>query len=601
MKDTHPAREETGPPPSRDAPGEPLAAPGPSRIPGPLGSRPLREVLVVSLVLAALTAGLHGSSLLGNWRADDGDHLRFALTHEPWQYFFLPEVNRAHHAATITPWNVFFYDVNLGLFGFTPAGHYFHLLAVITLSALLFYLLLRNWLGRAASAAGASALLLSPATIHIAQFLMVGHYATGLLLCLVAAYGWVRFVRGGSGAWLALGAASYLLSTLCKEVAVPLLFVVAFLPCGSRKRRAWAFLPFLAVAIAYTLWRRIVLGVFVGGSSPTGEGFVPLATLKQIAAVPYLLFGGGPAAVIGVLLLLAGLVLAARRGRLSGPLLAALIVAVAVPLLPLTINPGIRGADRYLFFPAVALAAGAALLWPRETNGWWRFIPAGGVLACLAVGHVRQQRGIQDELRRTDALYGFAVTADPLRQGLFVEGDPGYFMSVLPAAREARDLFEGRAPSGRLLVLTDNPAALPVLAGNDWRSRSFFRYEKGSLRPMSQGEIARAVAPQLDALSRGRNHELRVELSHESGTLHWNFGPWDGAYQVNLPDGGLRLSRKGAHPWAPDRPIEMSVCFEGPNLWVACSPRLRFDPAKGSLVWAGPGVVNGLEAPASPR
>jgi hypothetical protein len=116
---------------------------------------PTRQLLAAGLFLWVVTVALHGSALNGNWRADDGDHLAFALAHEPWEYFFVPEVNRAHHGATVTPWNVFFYDVNLGLFGFEPRGHYLHMLGLVALAA---WLLLpccgsgwsgpRRWRGR---------------------------------------------------------------------------------------------------------------------------------------------------------------------------------------------------------------------------------------------------------------------------------------------------------------------------------------------------------------------------------------------------------------------------------------------------------------------
>ena len=92
-----------------------------------------------------------------------------------------------------------------------------------------------------------------------------------------------------------------------------------------------------------------------------------------------------------------------------------------------------------------------------------------------------------------------------------------------------------------------------------------------------------------------------MELARESGVLTWEFGPWDGEYQVNLQDGGLRLVRKGAFPWRADEGIEFTVCYEGEETWVACSPRLSLRPGQRSLVWAGPGVASDPQASPAAR
>lgn len=562
---------------------------------------PTRQLLAAGLFLWVVTVALHGSALHGNWRADDGDHLGFALAHEPWEYFFVPEVNRAHHGATVTPWNVFFYDVNLGLFGFEPWGHYLHMLGLVALAAWLLLLVLRQWLEWPASLAGASALLLAGPTVHIAQFLMVGHYATGLVFCLLATYGWVRFARGGSAVWLVLGSATYLLATLCKETCVPLVLLLPFLEAGSIRRRLGALVPFLGIALAYTLWRWTVLGVFFGGYSPTGEGFRPVESLRQLSGIPLLLFGGGPAGILGVLCLGAAFLFAWLKRRIHWPSSAALLGAALLPVVPLTILPGIRSADRFLYFPAAALAVGIAVVWPRREDPRWRLAPAIGLLVLLSVGHEVQWRSIRGELRRMDALYGFALRADPRTEGLFVESDHGYFMGVLSDVAAARKRFEGKPPGGRLVVLTDTAAALPTLSGSDWSGRTYFRYAGGEMRPMTPGELSAAVAAQREALRRGRQRELRVELARDSGVLTWEFGPWDGEYQVNLQDGGLRLVRKGAFPWRADEGIEFTVCYEGEETWVACSPRLSLRPGQRSLVWAGPGVASDPQASPAAR
>ncbi len=565
--------EAPAPPPPEKYPREPRAT----------------ELLAAAFVLFLATLLLHGSALSGFFRADDGDHLRFALSYTPLEYFFLPEINQAHHTATLTPWNVFFYEVNLSLSGFAPRGHYLHQISLIAAAAWLLFMVLRNWLSGIASLAGAVAFLTARPTIHIAQYLMTGHYATGLVFCLAAVSCWIRFVKGARPRWIVAGAACYAAATLCKEVCVPLIVLLPFLEAGTPRRRKLALIPFLFVALAYTFWRRLVLGVFVGGGSPTGEGLHALDSIRQILRIPYILLGRGSPGIFLVSLLAAGCLVAFWNRRIQWRTSIALVSAAVIPLIPLTIRPGISAADRYLFFPAVVLAAALAFLTPRRGDPWWSWSPVVILLPSLLAGHVLESRGIEPELGKMDALYRFALEADPRREGVYVEGDTGYLMTVLPAAVEARNIFNGRLAAGKLVVLTDTPAVFPVLCAGPYAGKTFYRYAGNKMQPITQGELEKAIASRRHALERGQTRELRVALSHDSGVLNWEFGPWEGEYWVNLEEGGVRLPRKGTHPWSLKRALSISVCFEGSGDWVACSPRFRFDPQNHSLSWSGHG------------
>ena len=137
-----------------------------------------------SLVIALtciLTILFHINALNGYWRFDDGAHLLFATLYEPWQYFFDPEITRAQSGANVTPWNVFFYDINLSIFGFNPSGFYFHLLLLITATTLALYALLRLWLPLPSAILGIILFITGKPTYHLSQELMSNHYRTGML------------------------------------------------------------------------------------------------------------------------------------------------------------------------------------------------------------------------------------------------------------------------------------------------------------------------------------------------------------------------------------------------------------------------------------
>lgn len=114
-----------------------------------------------------------------------------------------------------------------------------------------FYAVLRQWLPVLPALMGALTLLLGKPTYHIAAGLMHGHYATGFALSMLAILGWVHYLREGKKYWIALSVASYVLAITCKEVYVPLVMLLPFLPAGPIKQRIQATVPFVLVGIAY--------------------------------------------------------------------------------------------------------------------------------------------------------------------------------------------------------------------------------------------------------------------------------------------------------------------------------------------------------------
>lgn len=213
------------------------------------------HIAAAAVLLAVACMVLHGTAISGGWHSDDGAHLNFVTQFAPWQYFFVPEVMLQQSYAHITPWNALFYDMGLPLFGLQPEGHYVHLLAVLWLTALATFVLLRQWLSWAPALAGAVLFLAMPATGTVARLLMTGHYAYGLLFSVLALLAFSRAARHNSLAWGALAAVAYALACLCKELYVPLVAVLLCWPEGSMRARLRIAAPVLVVAITYAVWR----------------------------------------------------------------------------------------------------------------------------------------------------------------------------------------------------------------------------------------------------------------------------------------------------------------------------------------------------------
>lgn len=552
---------------------------------------PQYEYLAAAVFLALLSLIAHGNALSGSWRWDDGVHLNFAAHFSPWQYFFDPDIARRYSSANVAPWNLLFYDINLSLFGMDAGGHYAHLLFIVVLGATLFYAVLRQWLPVLPAMIGAIALVLGKPTFHIAAGLMHGHYATGFALAMLAVMGWIRYLRGWEWYWLALSALAYLLATTCKEVYVPLVVLLPFLPIGTLRQRARALLPFVLVAAAYTGWRYLILGALVGGYSQ-GEGLDLAKAMHQLAKIPLLLIGAELPGIALAISFIGLLALAFIRRRLNWPLLAVAFVVVFLPLLPLTAFPGINKADRYLFIPWVALASCLAAILPRHA----RCIPTAAlsalIILALIATHGQEKKDTKHDILFWDTVYRFAISADKTHQAIFVGPDDGYKRLVLTGARKSADLFEPAAAPGNLQVVDDsgNGRLLHIKA----KRMQLFEFIEGEMSPLSKEKVVEKF-PQYPRLQFDGGLPLEIELTSKAGVLKWKFGPYDGRYLVNifsvprLPDSEFMLPREGGIHWDERGLFKISFCYNNTRENInACSPMLHFDfSATESARWQG--------------
>ncbi len=412
------------------------------------------SALAAGCWLLLLTLLLHHSALDGYWRFDDGWLLDYASRFAPWEYWFDPAVTRGYSPNNLTPWNPFLFDINLALFGFSPAGFYGQHLATLAAVAWASFLLLRLWLGTAFALLGASAFLLGAPVLQVAQQLMVGHYLLGLLFAIFALYAFVRGVRARRWQWVAGGTLCYVMASACKEVFVPLPGLLPLLGEGDLRTRLRYALPFFAWSLAYLGWRYQVLGTLVGGY--TGAPLDPGGALSQLGRIPLWLFGDDLPGLAALALLAIVLAWTWAKGSINGPLLLVALLLLLLPLVPLTANPGIKGPDRYLLLPWWALSMLLAWLLgrlPRPAAGY-RLLLGAGLLAVAGLHGQRALQPLQPSLERFDRLYRAALEAGPGQVLLLERGDLRFWDVTLNGARRAQAAVAGRLRP-RLALMTN--------------------------------------------------------------------------------------------------------------------------------------------------
>lgn len=572
-----------------------------------------------ALLLVLACAALHGAALSGGWHFDDGPHLNFVTRYAPWQYFFVPEVMLQQSYAHITPWNALFYELGLPFFGLQPQGHYLHLLAVLWLTALATFALLRRWLGWVPALAGALMFLAMPATGAVAQLLMTGHYAYGLLFSVLALLVFARAARQDSLIWGTLAAFAYALACLCKELYVPLVAVLLCWPEGSVRSRLRIAAPAFAVAAIYTVWRLWLLqgtGGYAEALHPPDvswqrQVWLSLAQLRERAVGP----GWAGGAVLGCALALAALATLGQaelsaaapdnrtclpRWRL-GLFLAAWGAVLALPLGRMLLQTLEITAGRLVVFAgwaaAVALAFALPLAWRRSPGA--TALLFAGLLGGLVIGEHRIGRDI-------------ALAQDVMVQQnrLLVSGAPGALVAhhyeatgYLRAMAKAVARLQG-SPE-RLLV--EDEEGLLALGAEAGAAAWMYAYDCQCMRQLG-ADYALMVADFLDRVARGhgRSAGFAVRISftgpRQRKVLRWTidgapFPAWQRFFYVR-DFGRAIVPERGSYAFGLDATapfedaLQLRLSFTLPDGALVRSPLLSLPLDHGSEVqWSGAAPV----------
>ena len=536
----------------------------------PGGRRRAAELVLVAALLAAETLLLYGPIVRLWWTSDDLFHLHRLTQHPALSYYVSPSVWRELSFRMFTPLLFSSYGLDLSLFGFEPAGFYAHALLALWAAALAVSAALGRWLPPGLAALGGALFLAGPPTVSWAIPLMLRHYTEGLALASLAVWAFVGAVRHRSrrGAWLS--AALYLAASLAKEVYVPLPVLLACLPEGSFSDRRRALRPHVAALVAYFLWRRVLIGTFLGGYGwVTLPGELPAAA----AALPRELWrrllgpGAAGAAVLGAVLVAALAVLLFRR-RLPAALALGAAFVLLAPIVPVVKLDKERFAVLPWLFAAAVLLFGVREIF-RFGRGA-RGMAAALVVAAAGAALAGNRLAWKEELgrsRRMSAEGRFFLSMAP--------GDLLRSPAVPPAAREETRWFREeyrRRPPGAGWFDDDFYLCAARPSGRIWE----YEESEGRIRDVTESALFRAGI-RCDGWKRGA--PLRASLSFSGTAFFWDFGPYAAGKYAILRNRGAEatpVDRVGGYQLATPA-ISLMVRYESAAGWVTYSPELTLD------------------------
>lgn len=521
--------------------------------------------LLIVIVVAAISFPLVESAW---WRWDDPQILKQAVSFTPFEYFFVPAAWQTLSAAHLTPWLTASFDLDYWLFGLNPGGFYAHQLLSLLVATLLVFEASRLWTSKLASSVGALLFALSSTALLVANQLMTRHYIEGLAFALISLVLFVRGQRSSRRGLVLLGAVGYFFACASKELFVPLIGLLLFLPEGDFRQRAKALIPYFAVAAFYIPWRIYMLGVAVGGYGAE-------INLEKILAFPVkalsYTYGPGAGFLLVTAVLLFGFFAAMRRS----PIFAfSLLACVMVPLLPVTYLITDRVTDintpRYLVVVVAVTAFAAAFLVDRigRTRPGAVIATVVGISLVAFTALARTQAApavlAQAQIQEVNGLFYW----DYPKEAVFWVDLKGFHHYIAGLRWLKKD--------ERIRVVTDEIE----LADMDWRTTSIWSYDNACACVKNMKDDIKSRMDDWRSRLRKAPLDVNIRLT-DDGVITWRLGPYtDGRYfGINSQVfGTLPLDNDGASRTAL-RKFPLVVRYNSEEGWITYSDPLQVDLA----------------------
>ncbi len=555
----------------------------------------LTHPVIVSITLLILCVGLHRSALSAGWRFDDGPHLYFVALYSPWQYFFVPEIMQQQSWAHITPWNAFFYEIGLPFFGLESSGHYVHLLLILWLISIATFFFLRLWLTRLAAVIGATLFLVMPATGSIGQMLMTGHYAYGLLFTILALYFFVRGVRENKLAFSILAASFYVLACLCKELYVPLIMVLLFIPENHWRIRLHHLWPFIIVALVYSGVRIWVLQGIGGYGNPSTSELITFVDVTKSFITS--LFGSGWSwrFIIAYLSISFLIIVFVQKKSINFLFLISILIVLIVPIIPV-LKIGFNHAISARFLFLINWACAVFFAWLANSNRF-HALPLFIVAITLIFS---QQKAINEVIEFAKVLEQqnhFMLTADENRVLLPVEYDHLLYLDMMS---KASTILTSNNPP----IFLRNEESLTKLGEKIGAKVNQFDPQCQCILPLGKENYLNRINTFHAKLLEGRETFLSVHFEIQDHGFKkiflWKLSsPSDGNFKLYVKEYGmLQIVSEGSLVFGLDTTfpkhdyIHLYVHLESPETWIARTPILTINPNIANQVsWSGKSAV----------
>jgi hypothetical protein len=530
-----------------------------------------KESLIAWIGLGVVVYALYHRSFSGWWTFDDPQILKAAFENPPWKYFFVPHVLRSFQPANLNPLILLSFDFDFVFCGLNPKIFYVHQFLLIWGIGGLTYHLLRRLVSFFWAVLGPALFTLSVPVLNCAYQLMTRHYLEGLFFSILAIHVYVFSIKKGRFSWTWMGAFLYFLAASAKEVYVVLPLMLIVMPVTGWKPRMRFLSPFFMVMGFYALWRRLMLGKWVGGY---GQALGLSDILEGFERIPSELFYGrfmGVATFCAALFIILYIIRKRRNLSICFWVWGILLLGPILPVINISAPQRLLLFFSWSFFFALSWALGNFKL-----RNIYLKVGIVGVVFLLGFSVSIRATMLRPELEKACAAYE--------AHGRFImEGKR--FEVLLPS-----EVYGNWYAAGLLWlrknVLHQAPPMVVYdeidLAGlNDKVTNCYYFDEKKRKVLKASGGISEILS---GWKKRVRKETVDVSFSYDSGMLSWIFGPFrSGQYSI------ITYGESGSRMWLPKQgrlrkdlsePRVFRIRFDSFEGWIAYSDLLRFDGKK---------------------
>jgi hypothetical protein len=540
-----------------------------------------RELAWSALLASALVGAMYFKVVHLWWLSDDFWSIHFFHDHPGLGYFVSSIAWTGQRL--FTPFQFLSFQLDLVVFGLRPELFYLHQLVSLVAAVVCLYGLLRLWLSRITALLAMVMVILGPPMVSWVVELLNRHYVEGLVFATLSTWCFVKSVRGNRPGLAGASALLYLFAMLEKEVYIPLVVLLLFLPeKGLRPRVRRASLHWVSL-VAYLSWRYAILGTVLGGY---GWAIRNDELLPLILALP----GKMGAALLGqspfwnaVLILILGLCIAASVQRSFRPALL-LLVAIALILLPLVgASKAFRPRYAGLAWVTIVVAFGFGVE-ALMSRGRDRHVFAGLIAALAVVAALKANRNAwQGAYARAErgSVEGRAFLEMKDRELLRNPEIPPAAMHHLKWMKET--LLGGPKGAGWFdddLYVCRSDSLVQSVKQYDLKDRSVVDVTARLPEIRSRYLAALRTAP------------LRAAFWRAGDAYYWDLGPYErGQYSLVIDHGIERFDVQRMDGYRINAlVITLQVRYEAPEGWVAFSPDLPIDMRGGQRFhWEGIG------------
>lgn len=543
--------------------------------------------LIFVFLLFLLPFWRYYQTISGYWRWDDTAILLQLLKTPVWKYFCISKVYQLLSCANFTPWVMLSYQGDLTLFGLNPTAFYLHHLLSLSFITVAGYYFLSLWVDKKFAFLGMILFTIGAPVATVMQQLMTRHYLEGLLFALLGLYCFVLFLRRGKYYYLIVGIVFYFLSITAKEIYVPLVCLLPWIPEQTMKDRLKAMIPFVIVVLFYVFWRQYMLGSLVGGYAGNPHDLISSGlpiVFSAFGKVPALLFGDWWQLFFSLYMVIIIFYVVATPSKFWLGIIT--FTCITLPLVPVTISPGIVAPGRYLllvwfavsfsftscfdklykktsFLPGKAMPLFSIVI-------WFMVLVIIGAYGYDSGKRIRQRAREYDTIGRfvwmtNDKEVYFIPSPSVLASYWFVDCLSKVKSQVQPNLSSPAGVIDGifLHPSIKKLWMYDVECDCMKDISDSIKSR-----------------ISKAMAAV-------RKAPLSICFKYVPGMVSWRFGPYDkGCYHLLADEFGARfLPREGALRARITGNFSFHLRYTSPAGWKTYSPPFRFDPCGISINW----------------